>query len=296
MRCFVRSSIAVLAAAIAVVSLSSRSAAADSQADPDNVYYEAHGIIYIRPFSNVTGVATKESEKVADRDLKFQIIGSVIADPDQLKKDPTATPTKTYYVIQFYAITSTDDPRAKDLKLSALYVTRNDNGNLFAIPKDAFDTAVTQGWIRKRFDAGITAIDVTYGATLSVPFKLRPRIEGHNRDIVTDVTLAGYFGAKWRISADHDYFFSVIGNAGLALVPISNGTNPSDGMATSTTVPAITVAAGLVFQLDSFQLGFLTGRDYASGDLGNDWIYNTKQWFSFSIGYAFLASSSDSKK
>jgi len=80
-------------------------------------------------------------------------------------------------------------------------------------------------------------------------------------------------------------------------VPINGGVTSSPaGTAGTTTVPAITIAAGVIFQFDSFQLGLLTGRDYASGELGDNWIYNTKQWYSFSLGFSFLGGATDTKK
>lgn len=273
-----------------------KSASADSvQADPDDVYYEIHGLVYMRPFSKEAGVGLEAAQKLADIGLKFRVIGSVMADPEQRAKDPAAVPTKTFYVVEFYTITK--DSMASDARLSAVHVTKNDNGKLFAVAKDAFDTYVTQRYIRKLLLVSWRAVNLTYGAALSVPFKLRPRIEGHNRDIVTDVTLAGYVGVKWRMSAEKDYFVSLVGNAGLALVPINGDNNGmKESSAGSTTVPAITIAAGLIFQLDSFQLGVLTGRDYASGDLGNNWVYNTRQWYSFSLGFSFLGGSTETKK
>jgi hypothetical protein len=279
---------------IVAIGLPGAAQADERQDDPDDVYFEINGLVYMRSFTKDKGVGSKETEKLADMGLRFYVVGPVFADPELVAKDPSATPTKTYYVVKFYDIR--EDPPTTDKKVLGLSVTSLDNGRYFAISKDTFDTFVAQGYIRKLHRRGIYAPALAYGATLSVPFKFRPRIPGHNRDIVTDVTLAGYLGIRFRMTADRDYFVSLVGNAGLALVPINSGVaSAPEAMQGTSTVPAITIAAGLVFQLNSFQLGLLTGRDYASGDLGNSWIYNTRQWYSFSLGYSFLGGAETKK-
>ncbi|MCE7926311.1 MAG: hypothetical protein DYG98_24975 [Haliscomenobacteraceae bacterium CHB4] len=50
--------------------------------------------------------------------------------------------------------------------------------------------------------------------------------------------------------------------------------------------PGITWSTGFIFQFDKFNIGFLLGKDYASG-IGDQWIYQDKMWYSFAIGYSF---------
>jgi hypothetical protein len=273
--------------------VSDRVAADPAQDDLDDIYYEVHGLVFFRTFEKPSNVGSVNNLKTADVGLKFQIIGSVLADPEQHPPDPNHPPTKTFYVVKFYTITSPPPPELTDRL--ALFVTKSNNGQLFAIAQDAFDTLISQQYIRKLYRTSICDPHITFGAALSVPFKLRRHMANYNRDIVTDVTLAGYIGPKWRISHKNDYYISLVGNAGLALVPINQSTATAISGNGTTTVPAITVAAGVIFQLDSFQLGILTGRDYASGDLGKTWIYNTVQWYSFSIGYSFIGGSTGPK-
>jgi hypothetical protein len=288
----------VLACEVLLSIVAVRPALADAaaQADLADVYYQVNGLVYMRSVTEQRGpqVGGEATQTLAEEGLKFRVIGSVIADPDLPATVPPTKPVKTFQVIEFYPIK--EDKQAADKNLNRLYIEKY-NARRFAIAKDAFDTYLAQGYIQKRARVGVDAVHLTYGAALSVPFKLRRHTAEHNRDIVTDVTLAGYFGPKWRISAEHEFFVSLVGNAGLALVPInSSSTTSAADMDGNTTVPAVTVAGGVIFQLDSFQLGFLTGRDYASGDLGSTWIYNAVQWYSFSLGFSFLGGSTEAKK
>jgi len=50
---------------------------------------------------------------------------------------------------------------------------------------------------------------------------------------------------------------------------------------------ALTWSTGLVIQLEQYSLGLMIGKDYAS-EIGNDWEYHGKLWWSFGIGFVFL--------
>ncbi|MBL7826635.1 MAG: hypothetical protein JNJ57_08400, partial [Saprospiraceae bacterium] len=52
-------------------------------------------------------------------------------------------------------------------------------------------------------------------------------------------------------------------------------------------VPGITWSTGLIFQLEQYSIGLMVGKDYAS-NVGNQWEYHGKMWWSFGIGFVFL--------
>jgi hypothetical protein len=130
---------------------------------------------------------------------------------------------------------------------------------------------------------------LAYGLSFALPFKLRPRIEGHNRQIDTDVTFGGFAGFEWRLSNVHDYYLAAVGSTGLALLPINENTTSPGSMSGNGKTPGVSLAAGVVLRLNDFQLGVMWGRDYAAGDVADTWIYNTRDWLSFSVGYTLLS-------
>jgi hypothetical protein len=160
------------------------------------------------------------------------------------------------------------------LKNNTNFVNSADNDKFFWIRKDELDNYMTDGFITKSYKTPNT--NIAYGANISLPFKLRTETNGQNIKITPDLTLGGYLGMKWRISQTNN-----------------NPTSPNKG---DGTVLGITGSTGLVFQLSDFQFGLMLGWDRAAGEIGKDWIYNNKTWYSFSIGYSFLGNNADKDK
>lgn len=122
---------------------------------------------------------------------------------------------------------------------------------------------------------------------LTVPFKLRPAIEDKNFTMSTDATIGPYLGVTKRINKRNPYYLTIPATLGLTFVNINDNTtsnvesDPNIGV-----VPAITWSTGLILQLNKFDVGFVLGQDFAS-DVGDQWIYQGKLWYSFAIGYSF---------
>ncbi len=160
------------------------------------------------------------------------------------------------------------------------------NGLLLMIKKSDFDQlakaplySTAFKWNRLAFSSG----------QLTVPFKLRPAIAGNSFSMTTDVTIGAYAGIKKRISKRQNFFLTLPVVAGLTLININDSTTTPGGTPdrSSGVHPGWTVATGLVAQLNSFNIGVVTGWDFAS-DVGKTWVYQGKQWISFGVGYSFL--------
>jgi hypothetical protein len=160
------------------------------------------------------------------------------------------------------------------------------NGLLLMIKKSDFDQltkmplySTAWKWNRVAFSSG----------QLTVPFKLRPATQGNSFTMTTDVTIGAYAGLKKRISKRQNFFLTLPFVAGLTLINVNDNTTTSGGTPdrSAGVHPGWTIATGLVAQLNSFNIGVVTGWDFAS-DVGKTWIYQGKQWISFAIGYSFL--------
>lgn len=137
-----------------------------------------------------------------------------------------------------------------------------------------------QQWLWK--DAHIT------GGQLTLPFKIRRSPENNTFKLTTDVTLGGYIGYTRKLSLKKDYFVTIPLTAGLTFINLNNGnTTLSLAEVEAEVVPGLTWSTGFIFQMEQYSLGLMLGKDYAS-EVGDQWQYHGKLWWSFGIGFVFL--------
>jgi hypothetical protein len=256
-----------------------------TQANEDPFFYKVSGLVYVKEFNALTRTKTT-TLKIPKEPLKFKIVS----------KEVDATDNSTFYVIKFLQINDeTGSDKIASLKNNTNFVNSADNDKFFWIRKDELDNYQTNEFITKSYK--IPNVNIAYGANISLPFKLRTETNGQNIKITPDLTLGGYLGLKWRISKKKPFYVTApvisIGLATLSLNDNSNPTSPSKG---DGTVLGITGSTGAVFQFNDFQFGLMLGWDRAAGEIGKDWIYNNKTWYSFSIGYSFLGNNTDNNK
>jgi hypothetical protein len=165
------------------------------------------------------------------------------------------------------------------------------NGLRLAIPKDDFDKLNLQGKITDVYSLKWPHSIMVASGFMTVPFKLRPAQDSVNFNMTTDITLGAYIGVKKRISRQGNNFVVIPATLGLSYINVGNSeTSNVNTDNNSSVVPGWTWSTGLVFDLNGFNIGVVLGQDYASG-VGQDWIYNKKMWYSFSIGYSFFSKS-----
>lgn len=205
----------------------------------------------------------------------------------------TTTISKTKYVIltypNFKSINSTVQNRltstSTNLVRKSIAGTKD---KILAIPYEDFmevdrDTLYDTSWKK------IRNYKITTGL-LTIPFKLRPEQDDKNFTMTTDVTIGPYLGFTKRISKRNPYYLTLPATLGLSFININDNTTsnvqsePNIGV-----VPGYTWSTGLILQLNKFDVGFVLGQDFAS-DVGDDWIYQGKIWYSFAIGYSFAKS------
>lgn len=291
-----------LISAIFLVFLTEAVYGQQQQSGEDPFFYKVSGLVYVQEYNSLTRSKTSNL-KIPKEPLKFRIVS----------KETESSDNSTYYVIQFLRIKPESDETVKvtitgkgenktttrevlsTLKGSSVFINSDDNDKYFWLRKDELDNYMADGFITKSYKTPNT--NIAYGANISLPFKLRPETNGQNIKITPDLTLGGYLGIKWRISKTKPFYLTApIVTLGLATLSINDNSNTATPSKGDGTVLGITGSTGLVFQLDDFQFGFMLGRDRAAGEIGKDWIYNNKTWYSFSIGYSFLGNNSDKNK
>lgn len=165
------------------------------------------------------------------------------------------------------------------------------NGLHLAVPKDDFDNLKHEGKIKEIYSLKWRHATKLTSGFMTIPFKLRPSQDSVNFNMTTDITLGAYIGVKRRISRQVNNFIVLPATLGLSYINVGNSETSNVNTANnSSVVPGWTWSTGLVFDLDGFNIGFVLGQDFASG-VGEDWIYNKKMWYSFSIGYSFFSKS-----
>ena len=143
--------------------------------------------------------------------------------------------------------------------------------------KTATKTA-EKGWLRTH--ASFT------GGQITLPFKIREDCDRHTFRLTTDVTLGGYVGCTMHLNEGR-CSVTVPATAGLTFINVGNNTTTVDRSTDAEVVPGLTWSTGLVIQLEQYSLGLMIGKDYAS-EIGNEWEYHGKLWWSFGIGFVFL--------
>ena len=130
-------------------------------------------------------------------------------------------------------------------------------------------------------------IDFT-GGQLTLPFKIRPKADTRSFRLTTDVTVGAYVGITKRLSTTRNFSLTIPLAAGLTFINLNdNNTSLDLALQEAEVVPGLTWCTGLILQLEKYNLGFMLGKDYAS-EVGNQWMYHRKIWWSFGIGFTFM--------
>lgn len=126
------------------------------------------------------------------------------------------------------------------------------------------------------------------GGQLTLPFKIRPKADTRSFRLTTDVTVGGFVGVTKRLSRAKEIFLTLPLAAGLTFINLNDDNTFLDRSVQETeVVPGLTWSTGLILQLEKYSLGFMFGKDYAS-DVGNQWNYHGRMWWSFGIGFTFV--------
>ena len=263
--------------------------AQQEQVKSEIYFYEVEGLVYVKEF-NITSRTKTETQKIPKHPLRFSIVS----------KETDASDHSVYYVIKFPDINK-ETGKIASLVDNATFVNSSDNGKYYWIKKDELDDYLSNEFIKQRYR--IFRPFISYGAAFSVPFKLRPKTAGQNIKITPELSLGGCLGFKMRLSRDYPIYISApvvtLGLATLAINDNNNGTtvtDPPEEKKGDGTVLGITGSVGAIFQIKDFQIGLVLGWDRAAGELGKDWIYNNRPWFSFSIGFSFFGNKEKENK
>lgn len=122
---------------------------------------------------------------------------------------------------------------------------------------------------------------------LLLPIKMRGMLS-RNFDFSKDVTLGTVAGPRFRIWPQRETFVSALVGAGISAVTLDSAS--THGVVKQTTDrAAVTLTAGIMLDVDRFQIGAMTGIDRISNPNQNSWRYQGKPWLSIGLGYTLLS-------
>lgn len=123
---------------------------------------------------------------------------------------------------------------------------------------------------------------------LAVPFKFRPKIGNQANAIISgDLNIGSFVGARFYRSGN--FGVSLGGHFGISSISLNSSNNTALTNGNAETIQGFTYGYGVVFDIKKqFQIGVIGGFDYALGNLSKTYIYQNKNWFSFSLNYKFL--------
>lgn len=126
------------------------------------------------------------------------------------------------------------------------------------------------------------------GGQLTLPFKIRPKAETNSFRLTTDVTVGAYIGLTKHLDAKRNYQLIIPLAAGLTFINLNESNTTLDqSLQEAEVVPGLTWSTGIILQLEKYSLGLMFGKDYAS-EVGNQWDYHGRFWWSFGIGFTFF--------
>ncbi len=228
----------------------------------------------------------QEREKIIQQQEKILLDSLFLESIDSLFINDT-TKTKIYTeILDSLTVLSKLERKKKPYHVDIV----GRNGLKLALSKETFDRLKLEDKITDVYSLKWRHSTKLASGFMTIPFKLRPKQDSINFNMTTDITLGAYIGLKKRISRKANNFIVIPATLGLSYINVGNNeTSNVNTENNSSVIPGWTWSSGIVFDLNGFNVGFVFGQDFASG-VGDDWLYNKKMWYSFSIGYSFFNS------
>jgi len=218
---------------------------------------------------------------------KCNLIGDVIAGNDIIDAGVQFVIKKklaTYYVIQIL-INTTDNA------FNTKFVGVPDKQQLLAGPVIYFNLPYST--FVSSCEERLQKTSFTLGAVI-IPIKMRfgssAIVNGQhlrNFDFQGNVNLGLLVGFK--LQPTHRYSFSFLTGISLTSVPVDSAT--TQGFITQSTNNAALTwnILGIVYQIDNFQIGVITGIDYLSGEIAHHWVYRNRPWLGIGLGFSIFS-------
>lgn len=122
---------------------------------------------------------------------------------------------------------------------------------------------------------------------ITIPYKLRFQYDDAPFSFSPSISLGTTLGIKQRVSKTYLAYLNGIVYTGLSSVELNNSnSNPNlyTLSSSSRNEAAFTFALGIMYTVNSIQVGVILGKDYISNQTTINWAYHNKYWFAVGIG------------
>ncbi|NTS41925.1 hypothetical protein HRG84_13495 [Flavisolibacter sp. BT320] len=167
--------------------------------------------------------------------------------------------------------------------------TRDENYRYFLLARSDFDAKCEERQPKNQFSLG----------AMTLPIKVRFGEKDKNGENKSYSSFTGNISLGLSFGLKHNYTrrFAVNYLAGFSLsaIPVSSETTKGF-IENETNQAAVTWHAGVLTEIDNFQIGIFTGIDYLSGKIQKEWVYRNKPWLGVGIGFSFFNTKSTTDK
>jgi len=164
---------------------------------------------------------------------------------------------------------------------SNAYTGNKNDKQFFAVPLSEFDSKCEpyfpKGW------------DFTFGV-MTIPIKLRARSQkaGSFFEYDEKFNIGISAGLRWNFNSRKDRSINFLLNTSVSNVKLDS-LNTKGFQLETTSSGAFTIATGIVFKQDDFNIGFFMGWDKVPGVLGRNWVHYGKPWVGVGIGFSLFS-------
>lgn len=129
-----------------------------------------------------------------------------------------------------------------------------------------------------RFGAGKKSFTFPDGGTYTRQFS----VEG-------SLNLGYAIGGQVRLDRSNKFFFNFIGGVNVGSISVDSASTDGKANGNTKTALAISPFVGAYLQYGNVQVGLLTGIDFPTGKIGQDWIWRYQPWLGIGVGVSIFA-------
>ncbi|MEQ1675651.1 MAG: hypothetical protein ABL876_03045 [Chitinophagaceae bacterium] len=216
---------------------------------------------------------------------KFRVVGitdsnTIIVKQWASRKNPNSNDKDTKYSPKYIRKTKTKTYLKQLPDTTVAYTSDKNDNQFFTIPLSEFDTKCDPYFVK--------GIDFTFGV-MTIPIKLRARSKksGTLFEFEEKFNIGISAGIKFSFNSRKDRSLSFLANTSVSTVGVDS-LNTKGFQKESTSSGAFTIATGLVFKQDDFNIGLFLGWDKVPGVLGRNWTHYGKPWIGVGIGFSLF--------
>jgi hypothetical protein len=211
-------------------------------------------------------------------DWKFRVVGitkdnELIIKQWRSKKSANKEKGAKFYNIEKDSLKKIDNTHA--------YTSSKNDNQFFTIPLSEFD-AKCDPYFQK-------GMDFTFGV-MTIPIKLRSKSKktGSLFELEEKFNIGISAGIKLNFNSRKDRSISLLINTSVSNARLDS-LNTNGFQKETISTGAFTIATGMVFKQDDFNVGVFLGWDKVPGILGKNWVHYGKPWVGVGIGFSLFS-------